>query len=167
VGSSFQVGVIISVINLNDSRKYCRQSQGQLIETKKIPKNLQEWENDLYSQSSKINLVGYFLITAIASLEVYKRTKFLSTKLIAGEHFIQNQDLTSYLQNYYDITLIERSLSFGEDLILDERTCVVIFPVKLFKDEQQTKGILNHILKLSLRYQKCFCILEQHTESER
>lgn len=72
-----------------------------------------------------------FILTAIEvsaqkAKDVYKD---IPVTLIIGESFLQKQDLIYHMGAHYGVRCFERSLLSGEDVILDDRTCMLFHPL--------------------------------------
>lgn len=84
--------------------------------------------------------------------------------LIAGDRFIQKQALISMLAEECNITIIERSLKFEEDLILDERNMMIFYDLASMTTRPMPNNtvdaIMKQVMRLSVRYERCWCILE-------
>ena len=84
------------------------------------------------------------------------------TTVFIGERFLQNQKLLRKLQDT-TIKPIERTLKYDEDIILDDRNCIMFYnalelttkPVK----DNTVDTILNHMMKLALRYSTMYVFI--------
>jgi hypothetical protein len=87
---------------------------------------------------------------------------------IGGERLIQNQDLLQLLTANLGVSIIERSLPLGEDLILDTHCFVMTVSCSLLSTKpmpnNQVDQIFQRLLKLSLRYAKGWLIIENYTQ---
>lgn len=88
--------------------------------------------------------------------------QIIPVRLIASENILQNQELLIRLRKDLEITFIERNLSIGEDLILDERTCLGIideFPSKNAIDQAKWIGKWSKIVaRLSLKFETIWLV---------
>jgi hypothetical protein len=96
-------------------------------------------------------------------------------KLIIGERLLQRRELLSEMQDKQRIELIERTLGFNEDIIIDDKTCVLIrklstlpnlvmqpttVAVDLGSKEKEQRKLLIELIKLALKYPSVWLLIE-------
>jgi len=94
------------------------------------------------------------------------------TRIIATEKCIQNSDLISELENRFAIQVEERTSTFFSpaDFIVNERHCIVLYSSIRDSSEEslrnETVGLFNAILNLSLQFSYCWVIVENYMNDQ-
>jgi hypothetical protein len=95
-------------------------------------------------------------------------------KLIIGERLLQRRELLSEMQDKQRIELIERTLGFNEDIIIDDKTCVLIRKLSTLPNlvmqptgavdqgskEKEQRKLLIELIKLTLKYPSVWLLIE-------
>ncbi len=101
-------------------------------------------------------------------------SSLIPIKVIIGERLLQQRDLLNELQTKQRIELIERTLVFNEDIIIDDKTCVVIRKLSTLPNlvtqplgageqsgkEKEQRKLLIELIKLSLKYPSVWLLIE-------
>lgn len=103
-------------------------------------------------------------------------SSLIPIKVIIGEKLLQRRDLLSELQEKQRMELIERTLAFNEDIIIDDKTCVVIRKLSTLPNlvmqpasssagqnsgkEKEQRKLLIELIKLALKYPAVWLLIE-------
>lgn len=103
-------------------------------------------------------------------IKINKETKSTinnSTILIVAEKLFQNDKLIELLYQH-NIYFIKRYFSFGEDIIIDEKTCIIFYNLSTLLSKTNpfnaVQNLVEYLLKLSIRYELCWLIFENYNQ---
>lgn len=101
--------------------------------------------------------------------------ELIPISIIIGEEFLQNISLIRLLEQKYRINVIERTLHFGEDIILDDKVTLLFRSSRQFilemecnnsKTSDSLCALLRKLCRLSLKYNVVWLIVEYPNELE-
>lgn len=85
--------------------------------------------------------------------------------LVASETLLQHHALIRCM-NQHHITVVERQLRDPVDLILDDRSCVVVRPSTLLLDEKSVIELADKIAS-RIEFEQCWLVFEFTGDDER